>query len=32
MEIEHRPWGYYEIINECNEFKAKRITVFPNKN
>jgi mannose-1-phosphate guanylyltransferase/mannose-1-phosphate guanylyltransferase/mannose-6-phosphate isomerase len=31
MEIGHRPWGYYEVIKDAENFKSKRITVMPNK-
>ena len=27
--IEHRPWGYYEILKEKTNYKVKRITVRP---
>jgi len=30
MEIGHRPWGYYEVIKEADNFKLKRINVNPN--
>ena len=30
MEKEVRPWGFYEVILDEQEYKVKRITVFPN--
>lgn len=29
--IDYRPWGFYEILNDENNFKSKKITVYPNK-
>jgi mannose-1-phosphate guanylyltransferase/mannose-1-phosphate guanylyltransferase/mannose-6-phosphate isomerase len=31
MEIGHRPWGFYEVIQNFDNCKIKRITVFPHK-
>ncbi|MDC1020365.1 mannose-1-phosphate guanylyltransferase/mannose-6-phosphate isomerase, partial [Alphaproteobacteria bacterium] len=28
-KIEYRPWGYYEVLNEGQYFKVKKIIVFP---
>jgi mannose-1-phosphate guanylyltransferase len=30
-KIDYRPWGYYEVLNDEQNFKSKRITVFPYK-
>jgi len=30
MEIEHRPWGKYEVLLDALNVKVKRITVNPN--
>jgi mannose-1-phosphate guanylyltransferase/mannose-6-phosphate isomerase len=27
----HRPWGTYEVLDECKSFKVKKIVVHPNK-
>ena len=27
----HRPWGTYEILQECDAYKVKKIIVYPNK-
>lgn len=29
--IDHRPWGYYEILSDAADCKVKRITVYPEK-
>ena len=29
MEIEHRPWGKYEVLLDTDDVKVKRITVEP---
>tara|TARA_B110000908_G_scaffold166411_1_gene217471 strand:+ start:153 stop:494 length:342 start_codon:yes stop_codon:yes gene_type:complete len=29
MEIEHRPWGYYQVLSDTVEVKVKRIEVNP---
>ncbi|MBW2330117.1 MAG: glycosyltransferase [Deltaproteobacteria bacterium] len=26
---DHRPWGFYEILSDKSDYKAKRITVYP---
>ena len=31
MEKEYRPWGYYEILADETDHKAKRIVVYPGK-
>ncbi len=28
---EYRPWGYYEILEDKEDHKVKRITVYPGK-
>ncbi len=28
---EHRPWGYYRILADENEYKCKKIVVYPQK-
>ncbi len=28
---EYRPWGYYEILEDKDDHKVKRITVYPGK-
>lgn len=28
---EHRPWGYFTIIEECNFYKIKKLIIYPNK-
>lgn len=28
-ELEHRPWGYYEVLADDEDHKVKRITVEP---
>lgn len=28
---EHRPWGYYEVLEDTPDHKVKRITVYPGK-
>jgi mannose-6-phosphate isomerase-like protein (cupin superfamily) len=30
-EIEHRPWGFYEVLSDEEDHKVKRITVEPGK-
>ena len=27
--IDHRPWGFYEILSDAPDSKVKRITVYP---
>lgn len=27
--IDHRPWGFYEILSDAPDCKVKRITVYP---
>ncbi len=29
MEIDYRPWGYYEVLSDERDHKVKRIVVFP---
>jgi mannose-6-phosphate isomerase len=29
--IDHRPWGFYEILRDGTDFKIKRIVVYPGK-
>ncbi len=29
--IDHRPWGFYEILSDAADCKVKRITVYPEK-
>lgn len=31
MEIDHRPWGFYEVLADQIDHKVKRITVYPGK-
>ena len=31
MEMDNRPWGYYEVLADKVEYKAKRIIVYPGK-
>jgi mannose-6-phosphate isomerase len=28
-KIDHRPWGFYEILSDASDSKVKRITVYP---
>lgn len=28
---DHRPWGYYEVLADCEDHKVKRIVVYPGK-
>ncbi len=28
-EIDHRPWGFYEVLSDESDHKVKRITVKP---
>ena len=30
-EIDHRPWGFYEVLSDKPDHKVKRITVYPAK-
>lgn len=30
-EMEHRPWGFYEVLSDMDDHKVKRITVYPGK-
>ncbi len=30
-KIEHRPWGFYEILSDASDCKVKRITVYPDQ-
>ncbi len=30
-EIDHRPWGFYEVLSDEADHKVKRITVRPGK-
>jgi len=30
-EVEHRPWGYYEVLSDEPDHKVKRIVVDPRK-
>lgn len=27
--VDHRPWGFYEILSDAADSKVKRITVYP---
>ena len=29
--IDHRPWGFYEILSDAKDCKVKRITVYPDQ-
>ena len=29
--IDHRPWGFYEILSDASDCKVKRITVYPDQ-
>ena len=29
--LDHRPWGYYEILSDLQDHKVKRIVVYPGK-
>ncbi len=31
MEIDYRPWGYYEVLADRPDHKVKRIVVYPGK-
>jgi mannose-6-phosphate isomerase len=31
MQIENRPWGFYEVLIDLPNYKVKRITVNPGK-
>ena len=31
MEIEYRPWGFYEVLIDLPNYKVKRITVLERK-
>jgi mannose-6-phosphate isomerase len=31
MEMDHRPWGFYEVLIDAKDHKVKRITVLPGK-
>ena len=31
MEIDHRPWGHYEVLLDERDHKVKRISVYPGK-
>jgi len=31
METDHRPWGYYEVLADQEDYKVKRIVVYPGK-
>jgi mannose-6-phosphate isomerase-like protein (cupin superfamily) len=30
-ETDHRPWGFYEVLEDAEDHKVKRITVYPGK-
>jgi len=30
-EKDHRPWGYYKVLNDSTDCKVKRIVVYPGK-
>lgn len=30
-EEDHRPWGYYQVLADEPDYKAKRIVVYPGK-
>lgn len=29
VHVDHRPWGFYEILSDASDHKVKRITVYP---
>ena len=29
LEVDHRPWGHYEVLLDSEHYKVKRITVNP---
>lgn len=29
--IDFRPWGFYEVLSSCDQFKIKKISVYPRK-
>ena len=29
--VDHRPWGFYEVLSDNHDHKVKRITVYPAK-
>ena len=29
--VDHRPWGFYEVLSDKPDHKVKRITVYPAK-
>lgn len=29
MEVDHRPWGHYEVLSDAPDHKVKRIVVKP---
>jgi len=31
LEIDHRPWGFYEVLSDRSDHKVKRITVYAGK-
>ncbi|MEF9425715.1 MAG: phosphomannose isomerase type II C-terminal cupin domain [Candidatus Mariimomonas ferrooxydans] len=31
VKVEHRPWGFYEVLSEMPDHKVKRITIYPEK-
>ena len=31
LEVDHRPWGFYEVLSDRNDHKVKRISVYPGK-
>lgn len=31
MEVDHRPWGYYQVLADEADHKVKRIVVYPGK-
>jgi mannose-6-phosphate isomerase len=30
-EEDHRPWGYFKVIDDSSDYKIKRIVVYPEK-
>lgn len=31
MNVEHRPWGFFRVVEETPTYKIKLITIYPNQ-
>ena len=31
LEVDYRPWGFYEVLSDREDHKVKRISVYPGK-